>query len=92
MKAFSFVCECLFVIVCLRLFRLSLIIPIGSNSKQHLIFHYVTEFNRKVIEEKEMTFSPALVPYKIWRKLCKLEQEKNKKMVVSFLEIKTDYV
>ena len=28
----------------------------GSNSKQHLIFHYVTEFNRKVIEEKEMTF------------------------------------
>ena len=37
----------------------------GSNSKQHLIFHYVTKFNRKVIEEKEMTFSPAMVPYKI---------------------------
>ena len=36
-------------------------IPIGSNSKQHVIFHYVTEFNRKVIEEKEMSFSPALV-------------------------------
>ena len=57
-----------------------------------MIFHYVTEFNRKVIEEKEMTFSPALVPYKIWRKLCKLEKEKNKKMVANFLEIKTDYV
>lgn len=57
-----------------------------------MIFHYVTEFNRKVIEEKEMTFSPALVPYKIWRKLYKLEKEKNKKMVANFLEIKTDYV
>ena len=87
MKAFSLLAS-----VCLRLFRLSLIIPIGSNSKQHLIFHYVTEFNRKVIEEKEMTFSPALVPYKIWGKLCKLEKEKSKKMVVNFLEIKTDYV
>ena len=39
--------------VCFQLFRLSLIIPIGSNSKQHLISHYITEFKRKVVEEKE---------------------------------------